>query len=175
MAAKSRINLKKLRLLLLDVDGVLTDGSLQIYADGSESKVFNVYDGHRIRMWQRAGLMCGLLSGRQSEVTQRRAEQLEISLVLQDCKEKLPAFERLLAEIKLEPDEVAYVGDDLMDLPILRRVGFAVAVANAPQEVRRYADYVTVRDGGKGAVAEVIEYLLQITGRWEELLQRYQV
>lgn len=175
MALKPRANLNKIRLLLLDVDGVLTDGRLLIHPDGSESKWFNVYDGHRIRMWQRAGLMCGMLSGRCSEATSRRAEQLGISLVLQDCKEKLPAFEKLLAEVCLNPEEVAYVGDDLMDVPVLRRVGFAVAVANAPEEVRRYADYVTVRDGGKGAVAEVIEYLLRITGRWEELLQRYQV
>jgi len=175
MAAKARVNLNRIRMLLLDVDGVLTDGGLLIHPDGSESKWFNVYDGHRIRLWQQAGLLCGLLSGRQSEATLRRAEQLQISLVLQGCGEKLPAFEQMLAEMRLEPEQVAYVGDDLMDLPILRRVGFAVAVANAPEEVRRHADYVTLRDGGKGAVAEVIEYLLRITGRWEELLKQYQV
>jgi 3-deoxy-D-manno-octulosonate 8-phosphate phosphatase (KDO 8-P phosphatase) len=175
MAAKMRVNLNRIRLLLLDVDGVLTDGGLLIHPDGSESKWFNVYDGHRIQMWQRAGLLCGLLSGRRSEATLRRAEQLGISCVLQNCKEKLPAFEQLLIQMQLEPDEVAYVGDDLMDLPILKRVGFAATVSNAPEEVRRYADYVTIRDGGKGAVAEVIEYLLRITGRWEELLKPYQV
>lgn len=175
MAAKVRGNLNRIRLLLLDVDGVLTDGSLLIHPDGSESKWFNVYDGHRIRMWQRAGLLCGLLSGRESEATLRRAEQLQISLVLQGCQEKLPAFEQMLTNMQLEPEEVAYVGDDWMDLPILRRVGFAAAVANAPEEVRRYADYVTVCEGGKGAVAEVIEYLLQTTGRWDDLLKQYQV
>ncbi|MEJ5259057.1 MAG: HAD-IIIA family hydrolase [Anaerohalosphaeraceae bacterium] len=175
MAAKTRGNLNRIRLLLLDVDGVLTDGSLLIHPDGSESKWFNVYDGHRIRMWQRAGLLCGLLSGRQSEATLRRAEQLQISLVLQGCAEKLPAFEQVLSDMQLEPDEVAYVGDDWMDLPILRRVGFAAAVANAPKEVRQYADYVTACEGGKGAVAEVIEYLLRTTGRWDDLLKPYQV
>lgn len=175
MTAKAHVNPNRIRLLLLDVDGVLTDGGIWIHPDGSESKCFNVYDGHRIQMWQRAGLLCGLLSGRQSEATCRRAEQLGIPLVLQNCKDKLPAFEQLLIQMQLEPDEVAYVGDDLMDLPILRRAGLAVAVANAPEEVRRHADYVTVREGGKGAVAEVIEYLLRITGRWEELLKRYQV
>ncbi len=175
MAAKARGNLSRIRMLLLDVDGVLTDGSLLIHPDGSESKWFNVYDGHRIRMWQRAGLLCGLLSGRQSEATLRRAEQLQISLVLQGCGEKLPAFEQVLRDMQLEPEEVAYVGDDWMDLPVFRRVGFAAAVANAPEEVRRHADYVTVCEGGKGAVAEVIEYLLRTTGRWDDLLKPYQV
>lgn len=172
---KQSVNLQKIEMLLLDVDGVLTDGGLLIHADGSESKLFNVYDGHRIKMWQRAGLRCGFLSGRHSEATSRRAEQLEVGFVLQGCTEKLPAFERLLSEACLSADQVAYVGDDLMDLPLLRRVGFAVAVANAAEEVRRQADYVTVRAGGHGAVAEVIEYLLKITGRWEGLTRKYQV
>lgn len=172
---KQSVNLQKIQLLLLDVDGVLTDGGILIHADGSESKQFNVYDGHRIKMWQRAGLRCGFLSGRQSEATARRAEQLEAAFVLQGCTEKLPAFEQLLSDARLSAEQVAYVGDDLMDLPLLRRVGFAVAVANAVEEVRRQADYVTVREGGHGAVAEVIEYLLKITGRWEELTRRYLV
>lgn len=172
---KQNVNLQKIRLLLLDVDGVLTDGGLLIHADGTESKLFNVYDGHRIKMWQRAGLLCGFLSGRDSAATSRRGEQLEVAFVMQGCTEKLPAFERMLAERDLTAEQVAYVGDDLMDLPLLRRVGFAVAVASAPEEIRRQADYVTLRDGGHGAVAEVIEYLLKITGRWEDLIQRYQV
>ncbi len=172
---KQSVNLHKIRLLLLDVDGVLTDGGLVIHGDGSESKVFNVYDGHRIKMWQRAGLLCGVLSGRESAATARRAEQLALSFVMQGCTEKLPAFERLLSDAKLAADEVAYVGDDLMDLPLLRRVGFAVTVGSASEEVKQQADYVTSRGGGEGAVAEVIEYMLKITGRWEDLIQRYQV
>lgn len=172
---KQSVHVQKIRLLLLDVDGVLTDGGLLIHADGSESKQFNVYDGHRIKMWQRAGLLCGFLSGRQSAATTRRAEQLDVSLVLQGCTEKLPAFERLLSERQLTAAEVAYVGDDLMDLPLFRRVGFAAAVANANEEVKQQADYVTSRCGGQGAVGEVIEYLLKITGRWEDLVRQYQV
>ena len=171
---KQSVDLQKIRLLLLDVDGVLTDGGLLLHADGTESKIFNVYDGHRIKMWQRAGLLCGFLSGRESAVTARRAEQLGVSYVRQGCTEKLPAFEQLLNELQLTADQTVYMGDDLMDMPLLRRAGFAVAVANAAEEVKQQADYVTQRSGGQGAVGEVIEYLLKITGRWEDLVRRYQ-
>jgi len=172
---KQIIDFQDLKMLLMDVDGVLTDGGLIVHSDGTESKQFHVFDGHRIKMWQRAGLLCGLLSGRQSASTTWRAKQLEIPIVLQDCKQKLPAFEQLLADTNLRPQQVVYVGDDLMDLPLLRRAGFAVTVADAVEEVKQQADYVTQRSGGQGAVGEVIEYLLKITGRWEELIQRYQV
>ena len=166
-------NLADIEMLVMDVDGVLTDGTLVINADGSESKFFNSMDGHGIRMWQRAGLKVALISGRASEPTQRRAEQLQIEYVFQDCHNKLPVFEKLLEQLGLSPDKVAYIGDDLTDLPVIRYAGFGVAVANAVDEVKQYADYVTTRPGGSGAVREVIEYILKNSGRWQKLMTRY--
>jgi len=160
-------------MLVLDVDGVLTDGTIILNADGSESKFFSSLDGHGIRMWQRVGLKVVLLSGRLSEPTRRRANQLEIEYVFEDCHNKLPVLEKLLEQINLSPEEVAYIGDDLMDIPVMRYVGFGIAVANAVDEVKHYADYVTVRPGGKGAVREAIEYILKQSGKWPELIKRY--
>ena len=120
---QTKPDLEAIELLVLDVDGVLTDGRVFIHSDGSESKGFNILDGHGIRMWQRAGLKVALLSGRASQATTRRAQELEIPHVIQDCKFKLPALQQLLAELGLSPEQTAYVGDDLMDLPIVRYVG----------------------------------------------------
>jgi 3-deoxy-D-manno-octulosonate 8-phosphate phosphatase (KDO 8-P phosphatase) len=166
-------DLADIEMLAMDVDGVLTDGTLVINADGSESKFFNSMDGHGIRMWQRAGLKVALISGRASEPTQRRAEQLQIEYVFQDCHNKLPVFEKLLEQLGLSPERVAYIGDDLTDLPAIRYAGFGVTVANAADEVKQYADYVTTRTGGNGAVREVIEYILKNTGKWQQLMTRY--
>ncbi len=168
-----KANLADIQMLVLDVDGVLTDGTLIVHADGSESKCFNVLDGHGIKMWQRAGHEVAILSGRASEPTRRRAEQLQIEYVFEDSHNKLPTLEKFLERIGLSPDAVAYVGDDLTDLPVIRYVGFAAAVANAVDEVKKYADYVTTRTGGTGAVREVIEYILKSTGKWQELMKRY--
>lgn len=175
MQKKTAPKLEEIRLLAMDVDGVLTDGRITINADGSESKGFNVLDGHGIRMWHRAGLETALISSRSAAATTYRAEQLEIKYTLQDCHEKLPAFEQLLRQTGVSASQVAYIGDDLVDLPIMVRVGFAVAVANAVPELKQQADYVTLRQGGSGAVREVVEYILKATGRWQELLQRYLV
>jgi len=167
------IDLTQIQLLALDVDGVLTDGTLIISSDGSESKFFNSLDGHGLRMWQRAGLKVALISGRESAPTQLRAEQLGIEYVFQDCHFKLPVVEKLLDQLDLTPEKVAYIGDDLPDLPVMRYVGFAVAVVNAVDEVKRHADYVTARPGGSGAVREVVEYILKSTDRWRKLMERY--
>lgn len=167
------VDLTEIQLLALDVDGVLTDGTLIMNSDGGESKFFNSLDGHGIRMWQRAGLKVALISGRESEPTQRRAAQLEIEHVFQDCHFKLPVVEKLLDQLGLPPEKVAYMGDDLPDVPVIRYVGFGVAVANAVDEVKRHADYVTTRPGGGGAVREVIEHLLKGTDKWRELMERY--
>jgi len=173
MTEKLKANLDNIKLLVLDVDGVLTDGSMVINADGSESKFFNSLDGHGIRMWQRAGLKVAFLTGRQSEATRYRAKHLETEYVFQDCHYKLPVLKKLLEELSLSPQEVACVGDDLPDLPMIRYVGFGAAVANAVDEVKQYADYVTTRQGGSGAVREVVEYILKNTGRWQQLMKRY--
>ncbi len=166
-------NLADIQMLVMDVDGVLTDTAIIINADGSESKVFSSLDGHGIRMWQRAGLKAAFLSGRESEPTARRARQLGIEHCIQDCHNKLPALKELAEKLGLQAEAIAFIGDDLTDLPSIRYAGFGVAVANAVDEVKHYADYVTTRPGGRGAVREVIEYILKSTGKWQELVARY--
>lgn len=166
-------NLSEIKLLVLDVDGVMTDGTIIINSDGSESKFFNSLDGHGIRMWRRAGMEIALISGRDSLPTKFRAKQLGIEHVFQDCHEKMPTLERLIEKLKLSPQQVAYVGDDLMDIPIMRYVGFSVAVANAVSEAKEHADYVTTCSGGEGAVRETIEYILKKSGKWRKLVKRY--
>jgi 3-deoxy-D-manno-octulosonate 8-phosphate phosphatase (KDO 8-P phosphatase) len=118
-------------------------------------------------------LKVALISGRFSKPTQRRAEQLDIEYVFQDCHHKLPVLEKLLEQLSLSPAMAAYVGDDVNDLPLIKYVGFGVAVANAVHEVKQYADYVTTRPGGSGAVREVIEYILKDSGQWQQLMKRY--
>ena len=166
-------NLEDIRMLVLDVDGVLTDGTLVINSDGTESKFFNSLDGHGIKMWQRAGLEVAILSGRLSEPTRHRARQLEIKYIFEDCHDKLPVLKEFLKKINLSPESVAYMGDDVVDLPTMRYVGLSVAVANAVDEVKKHVDYVTIRSGGNGAVREAIEYILKKSGKWRELMKRY--
>lgn len=173
MTEQPKPNLARIKLLVVDIDGVLTDGTLIINADGSESKSFNTLDGHGIRLWRRAGLKVAFLSGRDSAATKHRAQQLEVDYCIQDCHNKLPALKELLEQAALSAGETAYIGDDLPDLPAIRYVGFGVAVANAVDQVKRYADYVTTHRGGSGAVREVIEYILKNTGKWQELMNRY--
>jgi len=168
-------DLNDIRLLILDVDGVLTDGGIIIHSDGSESKRFNVLDGHRITMWHRAGLVTAILSGRQTAATEIRAKELGVKYVMQGCKEKLPAFESLLEAGGFTLSQTACVGDDIVDLPVLTRVAFAATVPQAPEQVRAAAHYVATRPAGHGAVAEIIEYLLNKTNRWSELMKRYNI
>ena len=163
----------KIELLVLDVDGVLTDGSIIVNSDGTESKTFNTHDGHAIRMWQRAGFKTAFLSGRDSVPTKLRAEQLGIEYVFQNCHQKMPVLEKLVEELGLSAEHVAYVGDDLMDILPIKYAGFGVAVANATEEAKSHADYVTETAGGSGAVREVIKYILKQNGKWDELLKRY--
>jgi 3-deoxy-D-manno-octulosonate 8-phosphate phosphatase (KDO 8-P phosphatase) len=189
MTEEPKINLVDIQLLVMDVDGVLTDGTVMINGDGSEGKFFNLLDGHGIRMWQRAGGKCAFLSGRFSKATQCRAEQLDIEYCIQPFErtkderrrtkdegretrgfEKLAALKKLLEQVGLSAKRTAYIGDDLLDLPVMRYVGFGAAVANAVDEVKDIADYVTTRRGGDGAVREVIEYILKNTGKWESLI-----
>jgi len=168
-----KINLADIEMLVMDVDGVLTDGTLIINGDGSESKSFNSLDGHGIRMWQRIGLKVAIISGRASEPTKLRAEQLQIEYIFQDCHHKLTVFKELLEQVGLSPEKVAYIGDDVTDLPVIRYAGFGVTVANAVDEVKQHADYITTRPGGSGAVREVIEYILKKSNRWQQLMARY--
>jgi 3-deoxy-D-manno-octulosonate 8-phosphate phosphatase (KDO 8-P phosphatase) len=164
---------RKTRLLIMDVDGVLTDGRIIQDCHGHELKVFDVKDGHGIVMAHRAKLRTGLISGRESETITRRAEELGIELVFQKIWNKLEVYERILVDTALTHDEVAYIGDDLIDIPLLRRVGLAVAVADAVDEVKAVCHFITRRPGGQGAVREVIELILRAQGYWDTLLERY--
>jgi 3-deoxy-D-manno-octulosonate 8-phosphate phosphatase (KDO 8-P phosphatase) len=161
------------RLLLLDVDGVLTDGGVTWGNDGIEQKTFHIRDGLGLRLWQRAGCLAGIITGRSSHVVQVRAEELGIGIVRQGVEDKLSAAATILAECGLAWDQVAFVGDDLPDLPVIRRVGAGIAVADACAEVRGAAAWVTALPGGHGAVREVVERLLRARGAWEAIVSRY--
>ena len=173
MSDKRKIDLSKIKMLVVDVDGVLTDGNVIINSDGTESKKFNLLDGHGVKMWHRAGFKIAVISGRASEATAIRAKQLEIEYVMQGCKNKLPAFELLLEETKLSADQIACIGDDLLDIPLVVRAGLGVAVANAVEELKQKADLTTTVPGGSGAVREVVEYILKNTQKWQGLMERY--
>ena len=163
----------KVELLLLDVDGVLTDGAIVYADDGTELKRFHVRDGSGLKLWQLAGRRAAIVSGRNSPAVARRAAELGVAPVLQCRADKLAAFEALLAETGLRPEQVCAVGDDLPDLPVLRRCGLAVAVADAAAEVRAAAHYVTAVPGGRGAVRDAVEWLLKLQGKWDDLVRPY--
>lgn len=164
---------RRIRLLLFDVDGVLTDGTIVLHHDGTESKTFHIRDGAGIVWAQRAGLKVGLLSARLSEATSRRAAQLGIALVVQGANDKLAAYNQIARDAGLPDDEIAYMGDDLQDLPVLRRAGFSAAPADAAPDVRRCVDWVSSRPGGQGAVRELIEHVLQLQGVWPDAVAEY--
>jgi 3-deoxy-D-manno-octulosonate 8-phosphate phosphatase (KDO 8-P phosphatase) len=153
---------KKIRFLLLDVDGVLTNGTVYLDGEGREIKAFNIYDGSGIHLARKAGIEVGFLSGRGSPVLEHRARELGVTEVHQNRLDKLEAYEGILKRRGLTDEEVAYVGDDLIDLPLLRRVGLAVSVPNAVREVRREVHWITKKPGGAGAVREVTDLLLSV-------------
>ncbi len=161
------------RLLLLDVDGVMTDGSI-VYADtGDELKSFNARDGHGIKLLMRAGIDVAIVTGRSSRAVQIRADDLGIGTVYQKALRKIEAYEDILQTKKLDDKQICAVGDDLPDLPILKRCGLSVAVPDAVPEVLAAADMVTRCSGGKGAVREVCDFLLKASGRWHSVTARY--
>jgi len=160
-------------MVVLDVDGVLTDGRAFYGPDGAEYVAFNVHDGTGIKWLQRAGIVVALLTGRTLEAVARRAQVLGVGHVVQGAKVKLEGYERLKREAAVEDEAVCYVGDDLPDLPVMRRAGLAVAVANARPEVRAAADVVTTARGGEGAVRELAEMILKARGAWEQVTRRY--
>jgi 3-deoxy-D-manno-octulosonate 8-phosphate phosphatase (KDO 8-P phosphatase) len=163
----------RVRLLLFDVDGVLTDGAVVMHADGSESKGFHIRDGAAIVWAQRAGLTVGLLSARSSGATAHRAAQLAVRIVLQGVPSKLAAYEQILRDARVEDGAVAYMGDDLLDLPVLARVGLSAAPADAALEVRERVDWVSAAGGGRGAARELIELVLRAQQRWDDVLRQY--
>ena len=156
-----------IELLIVDVDGVLTSGGIVFGHPELEIKQFHVRDGSGLHLWHRAGKRTGLITGRTSPIVARRAAELAIGFVMQGAAEKLPAYEHLLAEAGVTDEAVCYVGDDVPDLPPLRRCGLAVAVADACAEVRAAAHYITQTPGGHGAARETIELILRCQGQWD--------
>lgn len=172
-----------IQLILTDVDGVMTDGGVTfssgVALEGmaeveSETKTFNIRDGLGIRLWQQAGGKFGIVTGRNSRIVARRAAELGIEIVHQGISEKLSVVESLCSELATSFEEIAYVGDDLPDLPVILRAGLGVAVADAAPEVREGADLVLSSPGGRGALRELVELVLKGTGRWESVVERYQ-
>jgi 3-deoxy-D-manno-octulosonate 8-phosphate phosphatase (KDO 8-P phosphatase) len=151
---------RRIEFLLLDVDGVMTDGTIYIDADGRETKAFNIYDGSGIHMIRKAGVRVGIITGRQSAIVDYRAQELGIAEVHQKVLEKIKVYDELLRKYDLQDFQMAYIGDDVIDLPILERAGLSVAVPNAHPEVKGRVDWVTRKAGGSGAVREVTDLLL---------------
>ncbi|QEH32041.1 3-deoxy-D-manno-octulosonate 8-phosphate phosphatase KdsC [Aquisphaera giovannonii] len=164
-----------IELLALDVDGVLTDGVIELDDDGVESKHFHVRDGLGLALWHRAGKRSAILSGRAAEVVRRRAEELKIGHVAQGLADKGEAFRAMLGELGLDARQVCYVGDDLIDLPVLRAAGLAACPADAVAEVRQSAQVITEAPGGRGAVREVVETILRAQGLWHNLCEPFRV
>ena len=164
------VKARKIRMLLLDVDGVLTDGKIYLGDDGREMKIFDLHDGHGIKLLHRAGIQVGIISGRSSASVDIRAKQLAIQEIHQGVVDKIKVYEEILHRYRLKDEEVAYMGDDLVDLPLLRRVGLSVVVANAHDAVKSNVDWITKRGGGGGAVREVVDYLLKAQGKWSKLI-----
>ena len=164
---------KRVQLLLMDCDGVLTDGRIWILENGDDQKGFNTKDGLGFDLLHRAGLRSGIISGRQSSALDRRAETLGISFVRQGCEKKIEAFEEILKKAEVDASSVAFIGDDLNDIPLMRRSGLAVAVNDAVEETLRWAHLVTTKNGGDGAVRETIELILKAQDRWDDLIETY--
>ena len=164
----------QVKLILLDVDGVLTDGAVVIFGDGSESKRFHIRDGIALVWAQRAGITVGLLSARHSATTAQRAAQLGITLVHQGVASKIKTYDQIVGDMVLSDEEVAYMGDDIVDLAVLARAGLSAAPANAVAEVRARVDFVSAYPGGEGAVRELVEMILRAHGRWDPLVATYE-
>jgi 3-deoxy-D-manno-octulosonate 8-phosphate phosphatase (KDO 8-P phosphatase) len=160
----------RVRLALFDVDGVLTDGRVVLHGDGSESKQFHIRDGIVMVWAQRVGLRIGLLSARLSATTSERAAQLGITLVRQGVASKIEAYDEIIGDIGLDDDEVAYMGDDIVDIAVLSRVGLAAAPADAVSEVRERVHWVAPSAGGAGAARELLELILRVQGRWDSIV-----
>jgi 3-deoxy-D-manno-octulosonate 8-phosphate phosphatase (KDO 8-P phosphatase) len=164
--------LARIRFLLTDVDGVLTDGRLHFDAHGNEYKTFHVHDAAGLVYWHRSGGLSGFVSGRRGRIVEMRAEELGVQEVHLGRLDKVAVLDEILARRSLAPAEVAYVGDDLLDIPAMRRVGLAATVPNARPEVKAIAHYVTSVAGGDGAVREVVELLMRARGRWDEIVRK---
>jgi len=174
MKESLREKLQHIKILIMDVDGVMTDGRIIINDDGRETKNFDVRDGHGIKLVQRYGIEVALLTGRQSEVVKHRANELGITEVHQKIFNKKEVFAEILQKNNLNANQAAFIGDDIIDIPVLKEAGFSATVADAIDIVKKTVDYVTKNKGGRGAVREVCEMLLQAQGRWPEIAAKYE-
>ena len=165
--------MKRIRLIIMDVDGVLTDGGIYMGPDGEAMKRFDIKDGLGIALWRRAGGKTAILTGRSSKIVENRAKELHISIVRQGCTDKRTAYEDLKKEMNFSDEEIAYIGDDLIDLPVMRRAGLPVAVADAAPEAKEAALLVTEHAGGHGAIRETAELLLRVQGLFEDAAAQY--
>ncbi len=164
----------KVNVLIVDADGVLTDGRI-IYAEyGDELKSFDVQDGAGLVFWHRVGLKSAIISGRKSRLLKRRAKEMRVDFLAQGKLIKLPVYKNVLKKFRVTDEQVCVISDDLMELPMVRRAGFAVAVPNAAEEIIKASHYVTHHEGGRGAVREVVDILLKAKGLWDQVLHRYQ-
>ncbi|MFV1967647.1 MAG: KdsC family phosphatase [Pirellulaceae bacterium] len=164
---------KNVALILSDVDGVMTDGGIIFDNEGIETKRFHIRDGLGVKLWQRAGYRFGILTARSSHIVKLRAGELGVDLLRQGFEDKYPVASQIMSELELEAGQVCYIGDDLLDLPVMQHVGWSVAVADAAEEVRAAADFVTERAGGQGAVRETVEMVLKAKGQWEDVVRRF--
>ena len=173
IAQSLKERLLKIKVVLIDNDGVLTDGRI-VYGDyGDELKFFDVQDGFGMTLLGRAGIPFVIVSGKKSRINHRRAKELQASYLFQKVADKLKVYEKIIKKYKVSGEEVLYIGDDLIDLPVLKRAGFAAAVANAVPDVKEIAHYVTERSGGRGAVREVIDLLLKAQDKWTDAAGKY--
>ncbi|OGW84194.1 MAG: hypothetical protein A3C47_06135 [Omnitrophica bacterium RIFCSPHIGHO2_02_FULL_51_18] len=165
--------LQKIKLFITDIDGVLTDGRIIFGNYGDELKFFDVHDGFGLVMLRRMGFKTIIITAKKSRINVKRAKEVQAVKLYQNAKDKLKVFEKVLKQFRVEPQEVCFIGDDLMDIPVLKRVGFAVAVQNAVQEVKGLAHYVTQKNGGRGAVREVVDMILRAQDKWAEATVNY--
>ena len=165
--------LKHIQILLLDVDGVLTDGSIIYNEDGGETKIFNARDGFGLRLVMSAGIEVGIVTGRSSKALGHRCNNLGIGYLFDGVADKAQMLEKIVAQTGIDPEHAAFMGDDLPDLPLMKHTGLSIAVADAHEMVRQKADWTTQAPGGRGAVREVCEALLTAKGIWDEIVERY--
>ena len=166
---------QQIKAIVLDVDGVLTDGRIVYDELGDELKCFDVQDGTGLVLWRRVGGLSAIITARKSRMVKRRAKEMQVNFLAQKALHKLSAYEKFLRRTRLTQEQVCVVADDLMELPLMRRAGLAVAVSNAVQEIKSASHYVTLHAGGRGAVREVVDLLIKSKGLWENALERYVV
>jgi 3-deoxy-D-manno-octulosonate 8-phosphate phosphatase (KDO 8-P phosphatase) len=172
-ASDIELRARAVRMIVFDVDGVLTDGSLFYGDHGEEYKAFNSRDGHGIKMLRASGVATGIITGRTSQVVLHRARNLGIAHIFQGAEDKLEAFDKLLLSVNLEPGQIAYMGDDLVDLPVINRCGLAITVPDAPTEVKTRCQVITQASAGRGAAREACELIMRAQGTWASQLALY--